>query len=286
VISFETQAMVGAITLNRPPVNAFDEEMVARLERVVADVAADETLRAVVFRTAQPLFSAGADIKMIAGFLSQPDPGEKLEQFARRMQAVNESIERLPIPTVAAMRGGAIGGGLELALACDFRITSADAKIGLPESTLGLVPGGGGTQRLTRLIGHSNAMRMVLSGQLVDGKTAKDWGIVGWCVPDSDVDSQATQLVESLVQVPRSVIGANKRCVAAAAGVGGYYLEIQMTRQLLGEPAAQELIAHFLSTRTARRARGLARSGQDGAAIQPDGLSVDGAGGLRRQEDA
>src|SRR5207244_2387427 len=122
--------------------------------------------------------------------------------FGRRLQAAFTRIEELRIPTIAAMRGPATGGGLELPLACDLRVAAEDARYGLPEIKLGLLPGAGGTQRLTELAGRATSLRLILRGELVSGREACSLGIVHWALPPDEVEPYATELATELARYP------------------------------------------------------------------------------------
>ncbi|MBU9260383.1 enoyl-CoA hydratase/isomerase family protein [Burkholderia multivorans] len=170
------------LTLNRPEAhNALQFSMIDALARAFDDVAAS-TARALIVTGAGPkAFCAGADIKelMGRGLMDQ-------RRGARRGQRTFATLAALPIPSVAVLHGYAFGGGLELAMACTFRIATSHARMGLPEIKLGLIPGYGGTQRLSRLIGEARAAELVMSGRTVDATEAERWGLVNRIVPDGD----------------------------------------------------------------------------------------------------
>ena len=161
-VRVETEEGVGVrtITVARPEkLNALNSEVIAGLESAISDAAGDPSLRCVIVTGAgEKAFIAGADI----GELAKLTPVEGREH-ARRGQAVLERLERLPVPTIAAINGFAYGGGLELAMACTLRVASENARMGLPETSLGIIPGYGGTQRMARLIGTAKAFELVLT---------------------------------------------------------------------------------------------------------------------------
>jgi enoyl-CoA hydratase/carnithine racemase len=142
-----------------------------------------------------------------------------------------------------------MGGGLELALACDFRIASAAAKLGLPEARLGLLPGAGGTQRLARLCGAAIAKRLVLGAQAVDGEEAARLGVVQWAVPPAALAARAIELARDLAALPADALAAGKRCIAAAGGEEGYELELEATGALLASAETQARVRAFLDQR-------------------------------------
>jgi enoyl-CoA hydratase len=167
---------VAEIALDRPPVNAFDQAQVDALADAIAAVRADTGVSCVLV-TGAGMFSAGADISMLASWQGQPGGAEHTVAFVARMQAAYAELAELPVPTVAAIVRAATGGGLELALACDLRVVARDARIGLPEVRIGLIPGAGGTQRMSAIAGPAVARRLILTGDLIDGDTAVALGL-------------------------------------------------------------------------------------------------------------
>jgi enoyl-CoA hydratase/carnithine racemase len=151
--------------------------------------------------------------------------------------------------TIAEIGGAALGGGLELALACDLRIAAVEAKLGLPEARLGLIPGAGGTQRLTRLCGRPAAQRLILGAEVIDGATACDLGVVQWAVPRAELRERAAELARRVAALPLGALAASKACIAAAGepGTGGYSLELEATRRLLTEPETRRRVEAFLA---------------------------------------
>jgi enoyl-CoA hydratase/carnithine racemase len=169
--------------------------------------------------------------------------------FARAMQRAYALLEASPVVSIAEIGGAAMGGGLELALACDLRIASAIAKLGLPEARLGLLPGAGGTQRLTRICGEATAKRLILGAQAVDGAEAARLGIVQWAVPPEALPARAMQLAQDLAALPPESLAACKRCIAAADGERGYELELEATGMLLAAAETQRRVRAFLEKR-------------------------------------
>ena len=145
---------------------------------------------------------------------------------------------------MAAISGAATGGGLELALSCDFRVAGTSVRLGLPEVALGLLPGAGGTQRLTRIAGPGVATRMILGAELVSGSEAERLGIVHRAV-DDDVIGEAMKLATRLARLPRAAYGAAKRCMAASRGDDGYAREIAEIRTLIHTDETSRLLTEF-----------------------------------------
>ncbi len=172
---------IATITLDRPKVlNALSWDLVTELEKAAAQLREDKQVRALVISGNGGNFAAGADIGPMA---------ERMPEEAKRytFNSAFTAIEELPIPSIAAVSGYALGGGLELALACDFRVCSEDAKLGMPEIRLGIFPGAGGTQRLPKLIGPTRAKMMIYLGDTVNAATALEWGLCDIVVPGDPV---------------------------------------------------------------------------------------------------
>ncbi len=194
-ILVDRQDHVATITLNRPDVlNAQNNPMREELLQVFAALKSDEDVRAIVVTGAgERAFSAGADIKE---FLESPVPTRFREQ--RRRLDYRGEMERCPQPIIAAIRGFALGGGLELALACDIRIAAEDAQLGLTEINLAIIPGGGGTQRLPRLVGRGKALEMILTGARVPAAEALRIGLVERVVPIAELMPAAHSLARTM----------------------------------------------------------------------------------------
>ncbi|MBI2861798.1 MAG: enoyl-CoA hydratase/isomerase family protein [Chloroflexi bacterium] len=174
-LNLEREQGVGIINLNRPPVNSLDIGLVAELGEAGGELASDPTVRAILVRSAiERFFAAGADIKAALAY-DEPTWREYTEAF----QHAYNTLEQAPKPVIAAINGHALGGGCELALACDFRLmASGPGRIGVPEVTLGLMPGAGGASRLPRLIGRSRGTEMLLTGRTLTAQEALEWGLV------------------------------------------------------------------------------------------------------------
>lgn len=202
----ESLAMV---TLNRPPVNALSQEVLDALEAAFGALAKDETVGAVILTgSGEKAFVAGADITEFPKLNSAN--GEKL---SRRGQQVFQQIADFPAPVIAAINGFALGGGLELALACDIRVVAESAKVGLPEVTLGIFPGYAGTQRLPRLIGIGKAKELIFSGQMIDGAEAFRIGIADYLAPAGEVVNKAREIAAKILKVGPVAVRLAKQAV-------------------------------------------------------------------------
>jgi enoyl-CoA hydratase len=249
MLSVERIGRVAVATLSRPPVNALNSELLARLDAVLDEVAADEEVSVLHIRSNQKAFCAGADLALMRSCFATPEGPDVMVEVVRRMQRLFERIETAPVVTLAEIGGAALGGGLELALACDVRVAAVDAKLGLPEVRLGLVPGAGGTQRLTRLCGRGIANRLILGGEVIDGALAERLGIVQWAQPREQLAEWTRELAARFADAPRAALAANKRCIAAVDGLGweGYTEEIAGTRRLYNHPETRRRVSEFLN---------------------------------------
>ncbi|MBC7258100.1 MAG: enoyl-CoA hydratase/isomerase family protein [Chloroflexi bacterium] len=192
----ERKGAVGIITINRPKsLNALSRATVAELGAAIDELNADDAIRAIILTGAgEKAFVAGADI----GEFNSLRSAEEAAAYARAGQAVLNRIERLPKPVIAAINGYALGGGCELAMACDIRIAADTARLGQPEINLGIIPGYGGTQRLTRLVGKGMAKLLVLSGDPISAQEAQRIGLVDVVVPAAELMPKAMELAEKL----------------------------------------------------------------------------------------
>ena len=196
----------------------------------------------------QKVFSAGADLAVIRDCFASAGGPDAMVATVRRLQALYDRIERLRQVTVAEIGGTALGGGFELALSCDLRVASTDAQLGLPEVRLGLLPGAGGTQRLTRLCGQGVAQRVILTAELIGGETGRELGMVQWAVAPQELAAWTANLVAAVAALPAAALAASKRCLAKAGEPGdlGFRAELEETRHLLDHPETRALVAGFL----------------------------------------
>jgi len=254
MLTLERNGAVAVVTLSRPPANAFDEELAARLEAAVEEAAGDENVAVLHLRSSQKIFCAGADLALMRSCFSGPGKTEVMLDVVRRMQRLFERIETAPFVSLAEMGGAALGGGLELALACDLRVAAAEAKLGLPEVRLGLIPGAGGTQRLTRLCGEAVAKRLILGAEVVDGAQAERLGIVQWAWPRQELEGRTRDLAQQFAALPRAALAAAKSCIIAQGRTDrdGYAEEIAATRMLYAHPETRRLVEEFLDRSASR----------------------------------
>ena len=212
-VTLETDGGIGTIRLNRPPVNALNDQVTAELAEAARTAAADE-VRAVVIYGGEKVFAGGADITVMA----EAGYAEMASRSARLHEAM-ALIAGLGKPVVAAITGYALGGGLELALAADFRVAGERTRVGQPEILLGVIPGAGGTQRLPRLVGPARAKDIVFSGRMVGASEALQLGLVDQVVPDDSVYQAALDMVRRYASGPALALRAAKQAIDAGLGV-------------------------------------------------------------------
>jgi enoyl-CoA hydratase len=210
-IEVETRGHVGLIRLNRPKaLNALCDALVAELGAALDGMEDDDNVGCVVLTGSEKAFAAGADIKEMAG---KTYMDAYLEDF---ITAGWERVTRCRKPVIAAVAGYALGGGCELAMMCDFIIAADTAKFGQPEITIGTIPGAGGTQRLTRFVGKSKAMEMVLTGRMMDAAEAERSGLVSRVVPADALVDEAVKVAETICGLSRPVVMLAKESVNRA----------------------------------------------------------------------
>lgn len=193
-IVLSQEGKVGIVTLNNPPANTLSKQMIEELNSAFDQLRKDDSVKAVILRGEGRFFAAGADIKEFASVANRTE----FEEMARRGQFVFEKIEAFSKPVIAVIHGAALGGGLELAMAAHIRLVSEDAKLGLPELTLGIIPGFAGTQRLPKLVGKAKATEMILTSDPVSGKEAVSIGLANHAYPQENLMDEAMKLAEKV----------------------------------------------------------------------------------------
>ena len=240
---------VARVVMSNPPVNALSREWGDRFFAVLDELEARDDWRVLVVASDQKVFSAGGDIKQYAGRLDRDDAGDLLAGEAGYFQKLFARISGLPQISIAEIAGVAAGGGMELALACDLRVASETTKVGLPEVGVGLLPAGGGTQRMARLVGRGAALRLIGGAELVRGSEALALGLVEWTVPQEEVAAKTAEIAARFAAQPPEALRAAKACITAAMKPGddGYALELTYPPQLMKTAATQARIREFLA---------------------------------------
>ena len=239
---------VSWIQFNRPEkMNAVNPDVLRELESAIIDCEENEQVRCVVLKGNEKAFVAGADIDNMAK--ASIGDAYRLTDLTMRVQ---ERLADLPKPTVAAISGYALGAGCEIALCCDFRIAADNAVLGLPEITLGIIPGGGGTQRLTRLIKSGAAARMILLGETVKSSEALSIGLVDKVVALSELEDEAKRLCSKLARMPGLAVRAAKAAMRRGLNTSlkeGLQIEQSLFCMLFGTQDQKEGMAAFIEKR-------------------------------------
>lgn len=249
---YEKKDNIGLLTVNRPDkLNALSNELIEELDKFLNELENDEALRVLVMTGAgEKAFVAGADIQELVD--RDALVGRRV---SRKRQTVFSRIENLPIPVIAAVNGYALGGGLELALACSIRVCSERAQFGAPEVKLGIIPGDGGTQRLPRLVGLGRAMEMVLTGDFIDAQEAHRIGLVNRVVPHDDLMDAAMELAQKIAKRPPLAVRYAKEAVNRSQEgdtAAGYALESYLHALSCTTQDKKEGVEAFLEKRKGR----------------------------------
>lgn len=238
------------ITINREKaLNALNKDTLAELADVIAFAGKTDEVRGVILTGAgEKAFVAGADIKEFSDY-----SGKQGEDLAKRgHDLVFNAIENSSKPFIAAINGFALGGGLELAMACHIRIASDHAKLGLPEVTLGLIPGYGGTQRLTQLVGKGKAIEMITTANMITASDAEKIGLVNYVVPQPDLISKAEEMLNVIKQrAPLAISAAIKSVIASVNNNNGYATEIEEFGKCFETADFKEGVTAFIEKRKA-----------------------------------
>jgi len=248
-IIYEKSEGTATITLNRPDaLNAWSQELAQEFLTAMDDARKDESIKVVVITGAgEKAFSAGADIKAMKGMTALK--ARALSQMGYRICNAVESLEK---PVIAALNGYALGGGMEVSMACDFRIASDKARMGQTEINIGLIPGWGGTQRLTRLVGKAKAKELVYTGKIIDANTASQWGLVNKVVPAGELMTAVKEFAQELAGKAPVAIKVAKSLIDKGADVD---LEsaLAMEREGFGVVASSEDLQEGVSAFTEKR---------------------------------
>lgn len=243
----EISGAVATVTINRPAaLNALNMETLQELNAAMTDLETNADIRAIILTgSGEKSFVAGADIKEFADFRTP----EATEMAASGQRDVFNKIENLRKPVLAAVNGFALGGGLELAMACHIRYASANAKLGLPEVTLGLIPGYGGTQRLPKLVGKGLANELIFSAKMITADRAREIGLVNKVFPVEELMMKTRELAETIARNDPAAISKAIECVNQSETPAGFESEIQAFGALFETEGKREGVTAFLEKR-------------------------------------
>lgn len=247
----EQTGKTAVITINRPSqLNALNKETIEELHQALDAANNDSGIRAIILTgSGEKAFVAGADIKEFAHF----DVAQGKELSAKGHDLLFNFVEQLTTPVIAAINGFALGGGLELAMSSHIRIASDNAKMGLPEVSLGVIPGYGGTQRLAQLVGRGKAMEMVTTAGMISAEEALQWGLVNHVVPQTELLDLAHKIASKIAGNSGSAIASAIRAINAnyVDGVNGYQVEVDEFGKCFGTPDFTEGTTAFIEKRKA-----------------------------------
>lgn len=237
---------VGLVRINRPEArNALNLEVRRLLAKHLSEMGEDDSIRCIVLTGNEKSFAAGADIKEMAD-------ASAIDMLLRGTQKLWRTIYGCPKPVIAAVSGFALGGGCELAMTCDIILAGESAKFGQPEVKIGIIPGGGGTQRFPRTVGKYKAMRYVLTGDLFGAKEAFDMGLVSEVVPDAEVEKRAVAMAAQIAELPPLAIQQTKESVLRGMDASletGLTLETRTLQMLFASQDQKEGMAAFIEKR-------------------------------------
>lgn len=243
----EKENKIATVTLNRPEsLNALNKELLEEISHFLDEAEKDTDLRVLILTGSGPkAFVAGADIKEFSDYSGAE--GEELSRSGQ--EKVFNKVENFPKPVIAAINGFALGGGLELAMASDIRIASDNARLGLPEVTLGLIPGYGGTQRLTHLVGKGRAAQMIFTAEMISAQRAYEIGLVNQVTPQEELLEAARKMAVRIANNSPRALSKAIRAINASVTPAGFEVEIQSFGELFEEPDFTEGVGAFLEKR-------------------------------------
>ena len=251
-ISSELDGAVAVVTIDNPPMNALSAPLLEELEAEIERLDADDSVRSVVLRGAgERAFVAGADIKEFPSLREAVEDAHE-GGSARGIQKLGHRMDAARTPFVAAIHGFCLGGGLELAMCCDIRVVAEGAQLGQPEIKLGLIPGGGGTQRLPRFVGLGRAQLLNMTGDFIDAATAYDWGLVEKVVPQEELLDAALAIARTIAARSPVAIGVLRELTRTTRDLPleeGLRREADGFRRCLASEDGAEGVAAFIEKR-------------------------------------
>lgn len=247
-LAYELNENVAVLTIQSPPANALSSTLLTDLDEKLNEIENDNNAKAVLLKGEGKFFSAGADIKEFTSLQNASD----YQSLSERGQKLFDRIENFSIPVIAAIHGAALGGGLELAMSCHIRIVTDNAKLGLPELTLGIIPGFAGTQRLPRYVGSAKAYEMILSGQPITGTEAAHLGLANHAVSEEEVFEKSMKLATTIAAKSKPTINNVMQLIPYAKTAqfsDGVKQEAEAFGTIFGSEDAKEGVQAFIEKR-------------------------------------
>ncbi|WP_174613980.1 enoyl-CoA hydratase [Virgibacillus ihumii] len=247
-LTYELNENVAVLTIQSPPANALSSTLLKDLDEKLDEIETDNNAKAVLLKGEGKFFSAGADIKEFTSLQNASD----YQFLSERGQKLFDRVENFSIPVIAAIHGAALGGGLELAMSCHIRIVTESAKLGLPELTLGIIPGFAGTQRLPRYVGSAKAYEMILSGQPISGTEAAQLGLANHAVGEEEAHEKAMKLATVIAAKSKPTINSVMQLIPYAKTsqfADGVREEAKTFGEIFGSNDAKEGVQAFIEKR-------------------------------------
>ncbi|MGJ9457140.1 enoyl-CoA hydratase [Oceanobacillus sp. CF4.6] len=247
-VSYEVNAKIAYLTIQSPPANALSRSLLKDINEKLDQIEEENMVKAVVLKGEGKFFSAGADIKEFTVLQN----ASEYESLSTQGQQIFDRIEKFSIPVIAAIHGAALGGGLELAMACHIRIVTEKTKLGLPEMSLGIIPGFAGTQRLPGYVGTAKAYEMILSGEPISGTQAVEYGLANKAVPEEDLTAETMKLAEKIAAKSKPAINQIMHLIPFAKTEQfskGVREEAKAFGEIFGSEDAKEGVQAFLEKR-------------------------------------
>ena len=247
MITLEFTPPVAIRVLSSPPMNALSPDLIGEIETALDQVTARGDIHILRIRSSGKAFCAGADLGVVSAIMAAADPGQEMARFVGAFHRLNHRLAALDAITIAEIEGAAVGGGLELALACDFRVATERARLGLPEAKLGLIPAAGGTFRLRQIAGLPLARRLILKGDIIGAEEAMAQGLVDAVLRGTEEDIRAgfEAFAATIAGNGTAAVLAAKRCLAAPPE-HGEEAEIEAISDLVSDPETRKRVNAFL----------------------------------------
>ncbi|WP_099158700.1 enoyl-CoA hydratase [Virgibacillus ndiopensis] len=247
-IAYESTNHIATLTIKSPPANALSSALLKDIAEKLDEIEKDGTIKAIILKGEGKFFSAGADIKEFTSLQNASD----YESLSREGQKLFDRIEYFSIPVIAVIHGAVLGGGLELAMACHIRIVTENTKMGLPELSLGIIPGFAGTQRLPQYVGTAKAYEMILTGEPISGREAHKLGLANHVFEEETVFTEAMKLAEKIASKSKPTINRIMKLIPYAKAehfAEGSKMEAKAFGEIFGSEDAKEGIQAFIEKR-------------------------------------